>query len=250
MTHSVVSLWCLSSQWTPALGPSQLCQGLAHGVHSLDTKGGLTDDQCRSQHLVVEGRKAWVMAQQWNERKSQMGEALGRKNWWCLVSGWKYIFKKLHIFLEETGLSVFYMSGVWNVGIFRCSWKCWRGVPEEEWRLWPCELGGGGSLEEGVVSGRGLGEWRAAPRAASWEPMERGKKGSQWKTREEPWEENQEPGRAKKRRSGFPAGDVKGCSGGSRRNTFTVSLKRLCKLNPAMNAPALSFFITLYIFAG
>ena len=94
MTHSVVSLWCLSSQWTPALGPSQLCQGLAQGVHWLDTKGGLTDDQCRSQHLIVEGRKAWVMAQQWNERKSQKGEALGRKNWWCLVSGVKGYFQK------------------------------------------------------------------------------------------------------------------------------------------------------------
>lgn len=39
-----------------------------------------SDDQCRSQHLIAEGRKAWMMAQQWNERKSQMGEALARKN--------------------------------------------------------------------------------------------------------------------------------------------------------------------------
>ena len=80
------------------------------------------------------------------------------------------------------------MSGVWNVGIFRC--RCPVAAGNVAWgprggmkvvTMWAGE--GGGSLEEDVVSGKGLGEWRAAPRAASWEPTERGKKGSQWKTR-------------------------------------------------------------------
>lgn len=79
------------------------------------------------------------------------------------------------------------MSGVWNVGIFRC--RCPVAAGNVAWgprggmkvvTMWAGE--GGGSLEEDVVSRKGLGEWRAAPRAASWEPTERGKKGSQWKT--------------------------------------------------------------------
>lgn len=63
------------------------------------------------------------------------------------------------------------------------SWKCWLGSQRKNEDCDHVNWGrGGGSLEKDVVSGRGLGEWKAAPRAASWEPTERGKKGSQWKT--------------------------------------------------------------------
>lgn len=112
------------------------------------------------------GKKELTVFGKWVEGYFQKAIYILRRNWIiCILDVWSMKCRNIQVQMS---------SG---------SWKCCLGSQR---RNEDCDHvnwgGGGGSLEEDVVPGKGLGEWRGAPRAASWEPTERGKKGSQWKT--------------------------------------------------------------------
>lgn len=111
------------------------------------------------------GKKELMVFGKWVEGYFLKATYILRRNWIiCILDVWSMRCRNIQVQMS---------SG---------SWKCWRGVPEEEWRLWPCELGGGWLTGRRCSIREGLGRLEGSPLGSILEPMESGKKGSQWKT--------------------------------------------------------------------